>query len=242
MIRDFVEFCGYYHDLNLYLLENFNYDLLNEGLIKSSSYNIAVDKINNLIKKYNIRGVARIYIGKDRVEIIFDNTEKNINYKQFYKDFQSILRVLGYYISISYVDNVKKSIEVQDLVKNKNFKIWINKRFDCEADIQGIPEILYHVTPSKNLDKIKKQGLKSMSEKLIQEHPERIYLFGNLSDAEEFIITRNEYIDTEYIILKIEIILSGKMKLYFDPKYEKDTSAYYTYDNIHPNAISIAKK
>ena len=48
MIKKFNEFCGFYHDLNIKLLEQFNFELINEGLIKSFSYDIAIDKIEDL--------------------------------------------------------------------------------------------------------------------------------------------------------------------------------------------------
>ena len=36
--------------------------------------------------------------------------------------------------------------------------------------------------------------------------------------------------------------LIKKIKLYQDPKFDKDTMAIYTYDNIPPNAITIIEE
>jgi len=244
MLKKFTEFNGHYHDINIKLLENFNNELISEGLIMSVEYEQIVDKLNNLLKKYKVKGNSHIYTSNDRVQLDIYGIKLLKNKKEFYNEFKSLLNLLGYYISnyaINDGESIKKDLSFDIFSQNDSFVIWLNKKFDYE---KGTPVELYHITYKRHLDKIKKQGLIPKSKSIIERHPDRIYLFLELDDARNYTGLRDLYSDEspEYLILKIDTRLLKRIKLYEDPKFDKDILALYTYDNIPPNSIAIIEE
>jgi hypothetical protein len=226
-------------------LSEFNYDLLKEGLIKSSEYSITIDKINDLINKHNLNGMCKMYVINDR--ILVEINDNNINNKvKFFNDFLKLLDVTGYFVSNYKINNqlINQNIDLQTFTNNSIVIIYLNKKFDSEAGV--IPEFLYHVTEEKYIDRIRRYGLINKSKQYIENHPERIYFFENINNC-------LEYIDFKQIInpiilkidvktlnnLKIKNIIGDeveRIKLYNDPKYQP-INAYYSYDNIPPYSI-----
>lgn len=226
-------------------LSNFNYELLKEGLIKSCEYDFSIDKINNLINKYNLIGICKMYIIKDRIyfEINDDDTNKK---KKFFSEFLILLNNIGYFISNYKINNKieNNAIDLLTFINNKSVIVYLNKKFDNES--VNIPEFLFHVTEEQYIERIRRYGLINKSKKYIENHPERIYFFDNINSC-------YEYIDFKQIlnpiILKIDVKTLNKLKLNFfnkekeniklhiDPKYQPFINAYYTYDNIPPYSI-----
>lgn len=230
-MKKYFEFCGYHHDFNNKMLESFNYNLIKEGLIKSIDYDISVQKIDDLLKKHKVKGSVKLYILKDRIELNFYGERL----KEFYSDLLILVNNLGYNISNQYMDGKKTSISTHVWKKDEDFIVYLNKRFDSEV---GVPEKLYHVTNKKNLDKIKKQGIVPKTKNVIEQHPERIYLFGNEKISKNYLEEKEFHSKEEYIILEIDMkVMINNIKLHKDPKFNEDSEAYYTYDNIPPNAI-----
>jgi len=214
-------------------LSEFNYNLLKEGLIKSCEYDFAIDKIVDLLNKNNINGTCKLYSGNDRICLNVD--ESNIyNKKSFYKFFINLLSVLGYFMSNYKLNNKIKNdtISFNDFIKNDTIIIYLNKKFDSEAN--NVPEFLYHVTEETYLNKILRYGLINKSKKYIENHPERIYIFKYIKDCYEYIDYKQI---SNPIILKIDVKTLNNIKIYYDPKYQPLISAYYTYDNIPPYSI-----
>lgn len=221
-------------------LSEFNYELLNEGLIKSVDYDFAIDKINNLLNKYEVEGKCSLYEGKDRLILLIEDL--NIYHKKiFYPNFISLLNNLGYYMSnykIGHGNIENSKIDLIEFINNNNtIIIHLNKKFDTE--IGHISEFLYHVTEKQNIGRIKKRGLIDKSKNFIENHPERIYFFVNVDDCYDYIEFKN--LGINYHILKIDIKTLNNIKLYEDPKYVPYVKAYYTYDNIPPYSIEIIK-
>jgi len=220
-------------------LNEFNYNLLNEGLIMSVDYVIFISKMNDILKKYNINGYCDLYIGKDRVILKID---ENHIYKRkiFFQNLSNLLNQTGYFVSNYKINDDKLEIgdiDISLFVNNSNLLLYLNKRFDSEYG--HIPEFLFHVTENKYLDKITKQGIINKSKKYIENHPERIYLFSNLEDCYDYIDFKEL---SDFIILKIDVKTLKNIKLYDDPKYQPTINAYYTYDNIPPFSIEIIKQ
>lgn len=219
-------------------LNEFNYDLLIEGLIISANYDKAISIINNLIKKLNINANCDMYKGNDRI-ILTINEDDIYKKKEFYTELLKILNITGYYIS-NYKKNGKllKTVDYPTFIKNKLI-VYLNKKYDVikydKENGENIPEFLYHVTEEDFLKKIEKSGLIPKTKNFIQDHPERIYLFKNLSDCYDFIDNKN---CKDPVILKIDVKVLYYLKLYEDPKY-KGIEAYYTYDNIQPFALEV---
>lgn len=112
-----------------------------------------------------------------------------------------------------------------------------NKRFDFED--KGIKTKLYHLTNKKYLSKIKNKGLIPKSKKIIDNHPDRIYLFDSIDNLENF-YENIKHFNNNYESIKLEINVKSlpKLKLYKDVKFP-NYDAYYTYDNIPPYSIKI---
>lgn len=220
------EFLGFYYNVNQQIIKKFNNSLLNEGLIRSQEYNFAINKIENLLNSYKI---GKCYFNHDRITIkIYDDNKK------FYKDFISLLNNIGYYVS-GYIKNGEYENDNLSSLKEISL-IDVNKKYDFE---KGIPEILYHVTENIYIEKIKKQGLKLKTLNVIENHPERIYLFKNIEMCLTYIDIRSDILNkpkTDFIILKIDCKLLKHIKIYEDPKFNGE--GFYTLDDVPPNAIT----
>lgn len=127
------------------------------------------------------------------------------------------------------------------LERGRGKSFTITQKYVDKAKVE-IPRILYHITPSKNVDDILKYGLKQKSEDLRHKYPPRIYVSDNmvsLKSLEKELKRWRE--DEEYSIIKIET--SG---LDFD-LYIDDTSAdrghYYIQgiDKIPNQNLELAK-
>lgn len=219
-----------------YLIEDkiceFPVSLIKEGLIQSWEY----DKILSILeKKFNVKCNLTDFC----LEIIFDRADIT---KDITDNLTQILNLSGYYISNYYIDNNKEkgSLSLKEWFSNYNqIKLQLNKKFD--SDSNGIPLKMYHVTKKENIDRIKKQGLKPVSNSKIEKHPDRIYLFDNIESASYYkndLIEMYNLNDIDVIILEIDTRLINKIKLYEDPKFcGENWGAYYTYSNISPFSI-----
>lgn len=215
--------------------ENKNDKLVHEGLIYSFSYSKFKEKLNDILTKYKIEGYEIIQ-SEDGLFLINFKPIKDIN---LYNDIISLLNVSGYYIS-SYNSGdgiVYSNLGIDDFMEYKKLNVTFNKNFDFEDT--GIKLFLYHVTDEKHINKIKQIGLTPKSNKMIDNHPDRIYLFGSIDDINSFISNKSYYVeDFNPVKLKINIKSLPKIKLYKDPKYT-NIDAYYTYDNIPSYSIKI---
>jgi len=218
-----------------YLIEDkikeFPVSLIKEGLINSWSY----DKLLIVLKKqinfnYNLTDYY--------IEMIINRSEIT---KEIIDKLIQVLNLSGYYISNYYIDNNKeKGIPLlKEWFSNYDqIKLQLNKKFD--SDSNGVPLKMYHVTEKQYIDRIKKQGLKPISNSKIEKHPDRVYLFDNIESAYYYkndLIERYNLNFDDVIILDIDTRLINKIRIYEDPKFGEDWGAYYTYSNISPFAI-----
>ena len=239
---------------NNFKIQDFPSELVNEGLIRSFDYDIFVDKLNKLFKKYGKTKSVTIDQNHQGVLITFENHTFN---KHLLTEFLSLLNVCGYVMSYYYYeyfnfDKVTIGKPGENAIFNKKYDLMminIIKKYDIE-NYKGLPEYLYHVTERKNIEKILKKGLIPKAKNKIEEHPERIYFTDNIDGANDFRTmlqySMNFNIE-DLIILKINTKLLNKIKLYYDPtffetedEYENNSyKAFYTYDNISPYSIEI---
>jgi hypothetical protein len=221
---------------NLIKIQNFPSLLINEGLIKSVSTNTI---LNMLTKLFN-----------DDVEITIDENniriaDNNQQIKKKANKFFNLLNVAGWYINYYYLNytNYNEILNIYNFHELEYDKILINlvKKFDIEKK-DGIPEILYHVTFEENLEKIEKQGLVPKSKSKIEYHKKRIYIMDDYDEAQNFADTLEYNYNRDVAVLIINTKLLNKIKLYYDPTYYVGSditvfNAFYTYDNIPPQAI-----
>jgi hypothetical protein len=125
--------------------------------------------------------------------------------------------------------------------KEGEIKLRFEAKFDEEI-VENIPSILYHITPTQNVNKILNIGLVPKSRSKASYHPDRVYLSKDLEDIED--LGEMFYQKTgikNWTILKIEtdMVPGGYLKLYTDPNYKL---GYYTLNNIPPQAIEKIKE
>jgi len=136
--------------------------------------------------------------------------------------------------------------EINDIPENTKYVII---RYESKYD-DGLykntvvcPKTLYHYSYQENKDNIFKIGIYPKSKRRTSNHPERIYLFDDISEKD--ILLKNlkksdiiNEINKNYILLEIDCS-EKDLILHTDPKY---ISGYFTYDNISPKNIKILKE
>jgi hypothetical protein len=215
------------------LLETYKeeYELnLKEGLIKTTN----IGKTIELLKKYYEKKIDIKRID-NTFEVIF--IEKDIN---FLDNFLRDTNNLGWFPS--YIKTQLYSGKWDKKYYNDQMSIIIfEAKFDEEI-IENIPSILYHITPTQNVDKILKTGLAPKSRSKVSYHPERVYLGKSIESIEKLAPQMYQRIgNRNFTVLKINIdLIPGEyFKLYTDPNYSKE--GYYTLNNIPPHVIEKIK-
>ena len=125
--------------------------------------------------------------------------------------------------------------------KNYNTSIVI-KPIYSNGIVENIPQILYHVTPTKNIKKILKKGLISKSENIRDKYPNRIYFTRRLGTAEQFIIELKRWKgNEEYSIIEIDttelncVFYKDIASIYFGCYYIQN-------ENIKTEYLSVVEK
>jgi hypothetical protein len=205
------------------------YDLnLKEGLTKTTNIN---QSINILEKKFNI-GVKFIKNkGENTFKVILTDVDGD--------SFDELLKYannLGWFPSFILTPKQKGKFN-RSMYNEKKSTVRFEAKFDEEI-VGKTPSVLYHVTPTKNVDKILSKGLAPRSGSKASYHPERIYLGKNIKDVQQLVtIMRSMAQERNWTILKINTdkIPGGYLKLYNDPNYSG--KGFYTLNNIPPQAI-----
>jgi hypothetical protein len=218
--------------LNL-LLEIYKeeYDLnLKEGLIKTTNIG---KTLNILEKKYSSK-------------FIFTKSKNSFYIKTFNTDINTLLNgIIKDANNLGWFPSFMETEEYTGKWNEKYFKKGeIKLRFEAKFDeeiVEKIPQVLYHITPTQNVDKILSIGLVPKSRSKASYHPDRVYLSKDLEDIEN--LGEMFYQKTgikDWTILKIDtnMVPGSYLKLYTDPNYKQ---GYYTLNNIPPQAIEKIK-
>lgn len=130
-----------------------------------------------------------------------------------------------------------------DKLKNTPVNIIFRAKFNAEYKPKSVPAFLYHVCPTRVVDKILRQGLKPMNKNRIASHPKRVYLFVDYNSDWEDEIASNFRIsgdDEPYSYLKIDTRkINPKIKFFYDSNVMGGNPAIYTYEPIPPTAIRL---
>ena len=120
------------------------------------------------------------------------------------------------------IDDLKEILDKNNwyIERGRDRSFTITQKYVDDAKIE-IPNILYHTTPSKNVESILKYGLKPKSEDLRHKYPPRIYVAEDIKSLKLLSTELKRWKGNEdYSIIKIDT--SGlDMELYID-----STSAY----------------
>lgn len=214
---------------------------LKEGSIKT----INIGKTINLLKKKFPNWKFKIDDRAFFIQILGNRTEKE------YQELKYLLNNLGWFISWFKIEgdsgNISGKFNEKTVTNSFNrgdvfyIELRVEAKFDEEI-VENIPPFLYHIVPSQNADKILKIGLVPKSRSKASYHPDRVYLGRSIEGVEKLAPQMYQRTgDKNYIILKIdtEMVPGGYLKLYTDPNYSKE--AFYTLNNIPPQAIEKIK-
>ena len=211
------------------LLETYKeeYDLnLEEGLTKT----VNIGKTLEMLRKSFDYGFE--YKQDENIfEVTFHNIDKN-KLNQFLKYANN----LGWFPSYLSTPTYKGKWN-EKTYDNFLSKLRFEAKFD-EQMVENIPPILYHITPTQNVNKILKFGLSPKSRSKASYHPERVYLAKSIEGVEKL---ANQFYqkmgNKNFTILKIDTqtVPGDYLKLYTDPNYI--AQSYYTLNNIPPHSM-----
>lgn len=242
---------------DLILLEN----KLNEGLIMTHDIHDSKKIIENFISAYFWYNIE---IDINKFKILLSDGKFNTN---SYLEFLILINNLGYFISnikAKNKNNITNTINPNDFKNNYlndkflqniiEYNFVIEPKFDTAHKLKT--NILYHVTETRYLYNILKNGLVAKSKNTLSEYPERIYFVYNIEDANTYIKSKKFYYlmnqknakqpiksnfkEIKYVILKIELPENNNLILYEDPNFVG--KGIYTYENISPKFINIENK
>jgi hypothetical protein len=211
-------------------------------------YGILEGLITTYPMDFFYKKLLRLFSGKNlNVSIKIDKLTNSLilNLKTDSIDSLSILDKIadsnGYFISLIETDNgIWTKLSEITLTTLTNLSIHFESKFDEEVEVKDIPEFLYHVTPSKYVEKIKKIGLIPKAKNRQSFHMDRIYfaltIEGVNSIEKEFEFNKQP---TNYTILKIST-KNLKVKFIKDPNatlLNGEALGIYTYENISPSFI-----
>lgn len=232
--------------------ECLNNAIITEGLVKTFSYTDVRKVLLNLgIARYGIRVSTLPFFkysnheGKRPVQIIliFTNGISDIPI-EYIDDIFHKMDVLGWYFAS--VIGHGKVFDYDELSSIEgSISCVFEPKFDVLLGDDDIPNTLYHILPSRLVDKVMKKGLVPKSGSMFTNHPERVFLFmENPSDMLDSItasFNNGKGIDEEYTVLKIDYgkIRQGN-KFYIDPN-SNYINACFTLEPIPPFAIEVAQ-
>jgi len=214
---------------------------LKEGLITTHDITVYNKVIINYLDSLDIKNNLKIIDKLNFFLKIFNNINvKNIEMINHY------IYNLGYFPSSYTVILTNGMINRFKYLKDIKFQNIQSIEINYEAKYSDglykndiiCPDKLYHLTYSDNWNSITKKGIYPKSKKRLSVHPDRIYLFENISDYKTLLnnlkLSDNiNSINKKYDLLEIDS--SGdKFILHTDPNYRM---GYFTYDNISPKLV-----
>lgn len=128
------------------------------------------------------------------------------------------------------IDDLGQDYEPDDMILLMHFE----PRYSTTVPSQNIPDVLFHVTDEKYLDKIKKHGLVPKHKDKLSHHPDRIYFLIDKSNVEQLVNNHNFNIDTPVLLTINVSTYKNNNVFYTDPNMP---SGIYTTNNIPPNLI-----
>jgi hypothetical protein len=224
-----------------------NRNVLYETLTFSASLDYAAEHLNRLYSNevYKIN----FSIKNDKILCKFVNYKKLTN-DQFANLLNSI-NFFGYYPSFYITYNESKTgyyhLKYDESIVKKLattageflFYLVCEAKYDIEISEYELPDKLYHITDSKNKEKILRIGLVPRSKEKIYKHPDRIYFSLNMDDLDylrhntEFKRSTDEFSVIEF---DLNALRKNKRMRFFKDENFKDKGVY-TLDNVPPQFL-----
>jgi hypothetical protein len=214
-------------------------ELVYEGLIYTVNLGTTSDMLENWSgsgEKFKIRTTP---------SKIFLNFTKNLDETEF-NHLLRLINNLGWFISAVLISHSSMNWEkfnytkfIQTEMNTPWVSFQLEAKFDVELNIHDY-DILYHVSPSINKNKILRIGLVPKTKSKKMSHPERIYLTDNENDSN--VIAFQFHKNNPDIALSVsKINFKGvcrdnpSIRLFDDPNFK---GGFFTLSNIPPKFIS----
>lgn len=161
------------------------------------------------------------------------------------------------FASIQDMASYKEYKDINDCdYKNKfiPYKMYFRPKFDQKVNENGIPNVCYHICPSRLATKILQQGLKPKNYGRTSNHTERVFLFYKYPVGWKTEIANNfreSRGDEPYTLLRVDTgsWIKDKTNLNNIPKFKFDSltmsdnyPAIYTFETIPQKYISILEQ
>ena len=147
----------------------------------------------------------------------------------------------GFEQKISLKNNKAFSLNDENLI-NCPIKLIFRAKFNAEYKPKSVPAFLYHICPTRVVDRILRQGLTPRNNGRIASHPERVYLFIERNNdwediASQFRISGN---DEPYSYLRVDTReINPQIHFYYDSNVMQGNPAIYTLEPIPPTTIKV---
>ncbi len=207
---------------DIYIFNGIKNYIIVEGLIKTQPSDTSINIISKRFTELtcNIEPDGEIYIEGDFNQL---------------KNYLPIFTNLGYFIS-------KLTLNGNDWINDFNeqttpLALFLEPKYDVL--ISKLPNILYHVSPSKYDSKIHKIGVIPKTKNKLSNHPDRIYLTDDIKYAEYFKAYLEEYLKNNSnknlnINASIYEINTKNINIRIYQDVNLKGKGYYTLDNIPP--------
>ena len=234
-----------------------------DDLNESRSYTHDVYDVKNIIKRWlwSYKLDYDIKINDDRLDFQLSINNDEYFDKEKFNIIVTMCQNMGYFPSVIYLDNKnlledykeycnfknticnnKKDIDYIDFIQSlelsdfNQLNIQFERYIDSDINPKTIPDIIYHVCRTIDVNDILKYGLQPKSKSKLSYHPDRIYL--TKIGAESIVNQFKKINDEDYSIL--EISLDNNTKEYLNLKKDPNfNDVYYTLINISPNKIKL---
>lgn len=223
--------------------ENF----INEGLIKSHSPQKVEDYIKNLGFKddeFRVRDGKLVLDLKTKYREVYSKLIKTLEnvygwvltgyQEDFYEPIESETTYLLKDIESNLLEMEKEGFDPDSYVA----LLYFEPKFYKEIPASELPDVAYHVTDYKYIDKIMKKGLVPKHKDKLTKHPDRVYLFIDKKNIQGLIDNINFGVEVEKpFLLEVDISEYKKNnKFYIDPNL--DDGGVYVTNTISPNLIT----
>ena len=224
---------------------------LYEGLITTTEPN----KAARLIEKNAAKIVQETEVTKEgqiKVSLKLDYPDEHLVkytsgtlHNAYLSDLLKLINNLGYYITVFITNNrVYKYSPTEfrrKIVENEPREMFLVLSPKYGEEVGKLPSIVYHVTNSKYLSRIKQIGLKPATQSKLATHPERVYLALSQEAARAIASRMQELGKYKPVLLTIDTAkLPTSLKFYDDPHFTEQ--GVYTMGNIPSAAIIDIKQ
>ena len=216
-----------------------------EGLEKTYEINAA---ITNLFRMWSLHGKVEYDIVDSSIRMYIRESIDESDLESIINHINNFLGYFPAHISTKR-ENFGYSYAAAVKLIGEKFAIYFDAKYDQGTSQNGIPDVLYHISPSKHDKKKSEIGLSPRHKDKMSAHPDRIYLALSIKAAEGLLTNPAFLVDNDgnkinnFTVYKIDmehLKNMPDMKFYRDMQYANN--GIYTLNNIHPKYLTVVKR